>query len=144
MLVIWVYFELRAFLFSHWSFTVFILACNLPSIWDDCLKEIIVCFRLFNPVARVNKITRMRTRVSQTQGRYTMFFWPKIVLLSSLDLERSRAMKKVVQTAFGVCLTVYNGRNCGLFWKKVTRMRPLGLTDPWCYFSFFFHSFITN
>ena len=60
----------------------------------------------------------MRAWASQTQTRSIMVFWPKIVLLCSLDLKIPKVVKKVVQTAFGVCLMVYNGRHCGLFKKK--------------------------
>ena len=65
--------------------------------------------------ARANKITRMRVWVSQTHRRSIMIFWPKYVLLSSLDLERRKAMTKLVRKPFGVYLTVNNGRHCGLF-----------------------------
>ena len=86
----------------------------------------------------------MRAWVSRTQRRSITIFWPKIVMLSSLHLKRPKTVKKFSQTAFGVCLTVYNGSFCGLFWKKITRMLALGLTDLWFYFLFIFLSFITN
>ena len=50
-------------------------------------------------------------------------------MLSSLDLKGRKAMKKVLQTSFGVGPTVYNGDIMDCF-EKVTRMRALGLTDP--------------
>ena len=86
----------------------------------------------------------MHAWVSQTLRRSIMTFFPKIVLLIILDPKIPKAVKNFVQTAFGVCLTVYNRRYIGLFWKKVTRMGALGPTDPWYYFSFTFHSFIAN
>ena len=67
-----------------------------------------------------------------------MIFWPELVLLSSLELERPKAVKKVIQTVFEVCPTVYNGRHCVLFRKKNYTDARVGSHRP----VMFFFSFI--
>ena len=73
-----------------------------------------------------------------------MIFWPKTVLINSLDPKRPKEVKK---KSFKQPLEFFPqsimGDTVDCF-GKIKRKRALGLTDPWCYFSFIFYSFITN
>ena len=86
---------------------------------------------------RANKIARTPVWVSQTQICYIMIIRSELDLLSSLDPKRPRTVK----ISFKQPLEPVPQSIMETLWvvlKKVSRMRALGLTDPWCYFSSIF------
>ena len=76
---------------------------------------------------------------SQTQRSYVMIFWYAIVLISSSNAKRPKAVKNFLITSLRVCPTVYYGRHCGLYWKSFTQAYVGSHKHV-----IFFHIFSTN